>query len=163
MKLEEIKLAFPCNVPWESMQGNDRTRFCDQCRQNVFNLSDMTRAEAESFLEKTVGTECIQFYKRSDGTVITADCVPRPVGHPPERPHSAARLGGVFRPDIVLKCPHCGVNQKHRPVLARLAVATCHACRRCFWRHLAKEVDEMHERRGPGLADADPELDQEGG
>ena len=48
--LDLIDIPIPCAVPWESMQGSDRVRFCGQCRQHVFHLSMMSRAEAEELI-----------------------------------------------------------------------------------------------------------------
>jgi len=59
------------------MHGNDRVRFCDQCRLHVYNLSDMPRFEAETLVNETEGRLCIAYYQRSDGTILTRDC---PVG-----------------------------------------------------------------------------------
>jgi hypothetical protein len=106
MKLEEIKFQTPCSVPWEQMTGDDRVRLCGQCNKKVFNLSSMKRDDAERFMAKTQGSECIQFYKRPDGTIVTADCgsskplptqlggKPMPPPPPPPKPESI-RMAGV--------------------------------------------------------------------
>ena len=59
------------------MLGDDRRRYCGECKLNVYNLSGMTRAEAENLIQTTEGRLCVRFYKRDDGSVITEDC---PVG-----------------------------------------------------------------------------------
>ena len=59
------------------MYGDDRTRFCGRCSQNVYDLSSMTRAEAEDLIRRTDGQLCVRFYKRRDGTILTRNC---PVG-----------------------------------------------------------------------------------
>ena len=59
------------------MIGNDRKRFCGECKLNVYNLSGMTKTEAENLLLNSEGRLCVRFYKRADGTVLTEDC---PVG-----------------------------------------------------------------------------------
>jgi hypothetical protein len=75
--LEDIKVASPCHARWDEMVGDEKSRHCKACDKHVFNLSAMTREEAElTMLEKT-GELCIRLYRRADGTVITADC---PVG-----------------------------------------------------------------------------------
>ncbi len=94
MKLEEIRFQTPCTVPWESMKGDDRVRFCSQCQRNVTNVSAMSREEAERFLEKTNGSECIQLWKRPDGTIVTSDC-----GRPRLKPPMAMPLGGAPLPN----------------------------------------------------------------
>ncbi len=75
--LDRIKIASPCPADWNEMYGDERKRFCAECKLNVYNLSDMTRREAENFLINSEGRVCVKFYRRTDGTVLTKDC---PVG-----------------------------------------------------------------------------------
>ncbi len=75
--LNNIKIASPCSADWNAMFGDNRKRFCGDCKLNVYNLSDMTQIEAESFLLNSEGRVCVKFFKRADGTVLTKDC---PVG-----------------------------------------------------------------------------------
>jgi hypothetical protein len=75
--LNNLKVASPCSQDWEAMIGSDRKRFCGECQLNVYNLSGMTRGEAENLLLNSEGRLCVRFYKRADGTVLTKDC---PVG-----------------------------------------------------------------------------------
>jgi hypothetical protein len=72
--LDTVSIASPCNVSWDSMKGDDRVRFCGQCKLNVFNLSALPRAEAEALVQKAEGRVCVRLYRRTDGTVITQDC-----------------------------------------------------------------------------------------
>ncbi len=72
--LQEIRVASPCGERWDAMTGDDRMRFCGSCQQHVFDLSAMTTAEAEGFLRERTGEVCVRFYRRADGTVLTADC-----------------------------------------------------------------------------------------
>jgi hypothetical protein len=75
--LKQVKVASPCHVAWSEMQGDDRTRYCQHCKLNVFNLSDMTDREAEALLRGANGRLCVRYYQRADGTVMTRNC---PVG-----------------------------------------------------------------------------------
>lgn len=75
--LNNLKVASPCSADWNEMVGDERKRFCGQCSLNVYNLSGMTRDEAERLLINSEGRLCVRFYKREDGTVLTKDC---PVG-----------------------------------------------------------------------------------
>ena len=75
--LETLRVASPCAADWDAMDGTDKARFCPACRKNVYNLSQMTRAEAEALVARTEGRLCVRFYTRADGTVLTQDC---PVG-----------------------------------------------------------------------------------
>ena len=75
--LKHAKVAAPCSADWESMIGDARRRFCGQCELNVYNLSEMSRREAEDLINRTEGRLCVRFYRRADGTVLTKDC---PIG-----------------------------------------------------------------------------------
>jgi len=75
--LDNIRIASPCNADWDQMMGNERARFCGQCNLNVYNLSSMTREEAELLIGRTEGRLCVRYFRRADGSVMTQDC---PVG-----------------------------------------------------------------------------------
>ncbi len=75
--LTNVKIASPCSADWNEMYGDARKRFCGDCKLNVYNLSGMTKTEAESLILNAEGRLCVRFYQRADGSVITKDC---PVG-----------------------------------------------------------------------------------
>jgi len=75
--LDQIRIASPCPVKWSDMKGDDTKRFCRHCKLHVFNLTNMTRADAEALVAGAEGRLCTMFWRRADGTVITRDC---PVG-----------------------------------------------------------------------------------
>jgi hypothetical protein len=75
--LNNIKVASPCPANWDEMYGDNRKRFCGDCKLNVYNFSGMTRDEAEDLIMNAEGRLCVKFFKRADGSVITQDC---PVG-----------------------------------------------------------------------------------
>ena len=74
--LDGIRIARPCSASWHDMHGDDKSRRCDHCRLQVFNLSGMTTEEAETLIERRTGKgrTCVRYFKRRDGTVLTADC-----------------------------------------------------------------------------------------
>jgi hypothetical protein len=72
--LDNIRVASPCPASWEKMSGDDRVRHCQLCQLNVYNLSEMTRAEAERLIISREGRLCVRFYRRADGTILTRDC-----------------------------------------------------------------------------------------
>jgi hypothetical protein len=88
--LDNVRVASPCNADWDQMLGNDRVRFCGQCNLNVYNLSSMTRAQAEQLIERTEGRLCVRYFRRADGSVLTQDC---PVGLKAVR----RRMASVYR------------------------------------------------------------------
>lgn len=75
--LEDLRIASPCRAEWGLMEGDDRTRFCQSCAKTVYNLSGMSKGEAEKLLMEKEGNLCVRFYQRADGTILTDNC---PVG-----------------------------------------------------------------------------------
>ena len=74
-KLISIDIPYNCPMKWRDMEGDERTRYCGKCEQNVYNVSRMTRDEAVSFINEKEGQVCVRFYQRTDGTVVTRDCL----------------------------------------------------------------------------------------
>ena len=87
--LAGAKIASPCSADWDQMIGNDQVRFCKSCEKNVYNLSAMTAEAAEALIVEKEGNICARFYRRADGTILTADC---PVG---VRRKWVRRVGGA--------------------------------------------------------------------
>lgn len=72
--LDNLRVAAPCTADWNQMTGDDRVRHCGDCKMDVYNLSGMTRDEAEALLVERNGDLCVRYYQRHDGTILTADC-----------------------------------------------------------------------------------------
>jgi len=75
--INKIKIATPCTADWDSMTGDERKRFCGQCKLNVYNVEKLAPAEVISLIQENEGKVCMQLYRRQDGTVLTENC---PVG-----------------------------------------------------------------------------------
>jgi len=75
--LDDVRIAAPCRTDWRGMSGDEKVRFCPRCKLNVYNISAMTRKEAEALILSKEGRLCARYYRRFDGTVLTSDC---PVG-----------------------------------------------------------------------------------
>ena len=75
--LDRVRIASPCPVKWEQMEGDDRQRYCHQCKLNVYNFAELPESDAERLIRETEGRLCGLLYRRADGTIITKDC---PVG-----------------------------------------------------------------------------------
>jgi hypothetical protein len=75
--LARIRVASPCSERWDLMTGDERVRHCAACDKDVYDLSEMTAAEAEDLLANVGEAACVRLHRRADGTVITSDC---PVG-----------------------------------------------------------------------------------
>jgi hypothetical protein len=72
--LDAVEIPVPCEVPWDGMTGNEQVRHCGECRQNVYNVSSFTRAQALQLLAARGGRVCLRIFRRPDGTVLTSDC-----------------------------------------------------------------------------------------
>lgn len=73
--LDNLTLSYSCPVAWNNMDGNERERLCKQCDKKVYNISNLSRSEANSFLLSKAGKEtCYSFYLRADGTIKTDNC-----------------------------------------------------------------------------------------
>jgi hypothetical protein len=72
--LSNVSIASPCNADWSQMAGDERVRFCGSCQKNVYNISAMTAEEADRLIAQKEGELCVRYYKRADGTILTADC-----------------------------------------------------------------------------------------
>ena len=72
--LDNIRVATPCSAEWSAMVGDDRVRACRACQKNVYNISNMTRDEAEALIVGTSGNLCVRYFQRADGTILLADC-----------------------------------------------------------------------------------------
>jgi hypothetical protein len=75
--LDQLRIASPCSVPWDSMKGDDRVRYCATCEKHVYNIITLSSDEAADLIRRTEGKVCVQLHRRRDGTILTADC---PVG-----------------------------------------------------------------------------------
>lgn len=74
MLKESIMIAAPCPVSWDSMKGDDRARFCTGCSKTVYNLSDLSDAELETFLQDNGFNNCVRLFRRTDGKILTDNC-----------------------------------------------------------------------------------------
>jgi hypothetical protein len=88
--LDRVRIASPCHASWHAMAGDDVARHCFACDKVVYNLSAMTRAEADQVLAEREGGLCVRFFQRADGTILTSDC---PVGVRRTRRRRAALAG----------------------------------------------------------------------
>ena len=91
-KLDVIDVAAACPADWNEMQGDDRIRHCGECRRNVYNLSGMTRDQAEHLVQTHEDRLCVRFFRRADGTMLTTDC---PVGLRALRRRAVRLIAGI--------------------------------------------------------------------
>lgn len=105
-----MRVASPCHVGWDSMDGSDRARFCRSCERNVYNIVGLSRDEIESLVQTTEGRLCVRMYQRADETVLTQDC---PVGFRAVRKRVATLAGAAL--SALLGLVSVGYGQKPDP------------------------------------------------
>jgi len=91
--IDSLRIATPCSAGWENMAGDERKRFCEQCRHHVYNISEMTEGQVRALVSASSGRLCGRIYRRADGTVITRDC---PVGLRAYRKRAARFAGSLL-------------------------------------------------------------------
>jgi len=74
LSLNVIQVRNPCPADWDEMVGDERVRFCGECKLHVYNLSALSRAAAEELITMHTGRLCIRYFQRPDGTILTQDC-----------------------------------------------------------------------------------------
>ncbi len=73
--LAELRIASPCSESWDAMRGDRHVRHCARCDKDVFDLGGLTRQQIADLLYLRGADLCARFYRRADGTIMTADCV----------------------------------------------------------------------------------------
>jgi len=93
------------------MTGDDRVRFCDHCQLNVYNISELSRIEAEKLIASTEGRLCARLFRRADGTVLTQDC---PVGLRALRMRVSKRAAAILAAIVSLSSAAVGQQSATR-------------------------------------------------
>jgi hypothetical protein len=99
--LSQVSIASPCNARWSAMKGDERVRFCELCARHVYNLSAMPADQAGSLVSEREGRICVRFYRRRDGTMLTADC---PIGTQSARRRWFARMASAAALGLMSLC-----------------------------------------------------------
>lgn len=105
--IDRLHVATPCPTSWEQMTGDNRVRFCGHCQLNVYNISELSRKEAETLIASTEGRLCARLYRRADGTLLTKDC---PVGLRALRMRVSKRAAALFAAIASLSAAAFGQN-----------------------------------------------------
>src|SRR5215471_4735836 len=71
--LDRIYIASACRANWETMSGSDQVRHCAECNRQVYDLSKMTRSQAERLVIVKEGSFCARISRSPDGAVITLE------------------------------------------------------------------------------------------
>jgi carboxypeptidase family protein len=74
--LDRVEITSPCAANWDEMKGTDQIRYCSECQKYVYNLSEMTRREAEAILVNRGNQMCARLIRDLEGQTITVESLP---------------------------------------------------------------------------------------
>jgi hypothetical protein len=112
----ELRIASPCSANWDRMQGDERVRYCPECKLNVYNFDAMDSTEIESFVRNREGRLCARFYTRPDGTLLTQNC---PVGFRAKVRRVSRAAGAILSAATAAMSATFAVGQTSHPVSAK--------------------------------------------
>lgn len=121
--LPQLRVASPCPKTWESMDGDHRTRFCDECKLHVHNVSAMTRSEARALFQSSNGRLCLNGFARPDGELVTQESLAELLelhGAAPERVAAVRAALAAGLTAVALSLAAC--TESEPPVLGALRV-----------------------------------------
>lgn len=71
----DIVISSPCSVRWESMSGDEKIRFCGECKKNVHNITNMPPEQVADVLSRRLDERlCVFMYRKDNGTVVLDNC-----------------------------------------------------------------------------------------
>lgn len=59
--IQQLRIASPCEVEWDSMIGNDRVRFCEHCRLSVHHVDSLNRKQLRRLIARSHGRLCVNY------------------------------------------------------------------------------------------------------
>lgn len=68
--LKSFEVKTPCHEQWDAMHGDNRSRHCEKCNHSVFNLSEMTSAQAARIVQGSADRPlCVRYSLNSKGEI----------------------------------------------------------------------------------------------
>ncbi len=101
-----LKVLHPCTRSWDSLQGDNRRRYCDDCNLHVWNASELTENQARDLLAAP-GRVCMGGMAKADGLLLTKERLCEEAKqHLRRRPllRIAAALGLISIPTALAAC-----------------------------------------------------------
>lgn len=118
--LDRIDIPAPCTAEWDSMNGDEGTRFCEPCLRSVHDLSSMTRRQAEGLVRRSGGRLCVRITRDASGRTLTAERPSHPNNRARNAPHEAPLPAWIANPAIVSRASRSAASAL---ALALLAVS----------------------------------------
>lgn len=70
--IDDVAITKPCAALWTEMKGDDRARFCQLCKKNVYDTTALDECEMERMLAAPVAP-CLRIHRDTSGRVLTRD------------------------------------------------------------------------------------------
>lgn len=67
----ELRIPAPCDVPWDSMIGNDRVRFCEHCQLTVHHIDLNSPKQMKRLIARSKGRLCVNYLNPAPHKPVT--------------------------------------------------------------------------------------------
>jgi len=69
--IQQLRIASPCSVEWDSMIGNDRVRFCEHCRLSVHHVDFLNKKQLRRLIARSHGRLCVNYTRANVPPEVT--------------------------------------------------------------------------------------------
>ncbi len=94
-KLNGLVIDVECRTPWEGMKADGPSRFCAECRRQVFDLERMTPEQIYGHLQASRGKLCGRLTRRDGRLVMAREVEPLESSRPWEPRRASAVAAGL--------------------------------------------------------------------
>lgn len=122
------RLSYACPIPWASMRGDERERYCSKCARSVVNVSLLTHDQREALLANPPpGGLCVSYYQRLSGEMVSAEnpLTPAESGRVVQWGVAALSLGAVALAANITPNTHESLTRA-KDTTATTITAVCH-------------------------------------
>ncbi len=64
---DRVRFLYVCPLAWNRLTGDERVRYCAECQKTVTNLSEMSSAEADTWLQTQTDSVCVRLERDAAG------------------------------------------------------------------------------------------------
>jgi len=115
--IQQLHIASPCSVEWDSMIGNDRVRFCEHCRLSVHHVDSLNSKQLRRLIARSHGRLCVNYTRPNVANTL-------PILHKIGR-RTSALAAGAFSATLGISAATAATQTSfRRPSLPAAVVAT---------------------------------------
>ena len=116
--IQQLRIASPCSVDWDSMIGNNRVRFCEHCRLSVHHVDSLNRKQLRRLIARSHGRLCVNYAQPNVQPDVTF-----PILHKIGR-RTSALAAGAFSASLSISAATAATQPSfRRPSVAHPVVA----------------------------------------